>query len=199
MNRFKSVRKSCGLSQKDVCDALHITQSSVSQWETGRTTPDHDTLIRLSKLYNTPIEYLLGIADKGTSSGVRIPVVGCIQAGIPVEAIEEILDWEEIPESMAHGGEFFGLQIRGDSMEPRIKEGDVVIVRKQETAMSGDVAVVLVNGEDATVKRVIINKSGITLDPFNPAYEPIHYTQHDIETLPVQILGVVVELRGKFK
>ena len=83
-------------------------------------------------------------------------------------------------------------------MEPRIKEGDVVIVRQQPEVESGDVAIVLVNGDSATCKKVIINDNGITLIPFNPAYEPVFYTAEQVETLPVRIVGKVVELRGKF-
>lgn len=130
--------------------------------------------------------------------GIKIPVLGYVRAGMPMEAVEEIIDYEEISEEMARQGEYFGLQIKGDSMEPRIKEGDVVIVRKQSDVISGDIAVVMVNGEDATVKKIVKHENGISLLPFNQAYAPLFYTQDEAVSLPVEIIGRVVELRGKF-
>lgn len=129
---------------------------------------------------------------------IHIPVLGRVAAGIPIDAIEEIIDWEDISADMAAGGaEYFGLQIKGDSMEPKISDGDIVIVRKQPDVDSGEIAVVLVNGDDATVKRVKKSAAGITLISNNPAYDPMFYSNEDIEKLPVAILGRVVELRAK--
>ncbi len=130
--------------------------------------------------------------------GIRIPVLGSVAAGIPIEAIEDIVDYEEISEDMSMRGEFFGLKIKGSSMEPRIKEGDVVIVRQQPEVESGDVAIVLVNGDSATCKKVVINEGGITLIPFNLTYQPQFYSAEQVANLPVRIIGKVVELRGKF-
>lgn len=131
-------------------------------------------------------------------SAKSIPVLGDVAAGLPMMAEENIVDYEEVDPAMAASGELFGLRIKGSSMEPRIKEGDVVIVRKQEDVDTGDVAVVLVNGDSATVKRIKKETSGITLIPNNPAYDPKYYSNEDIQRLPVTIVGKVVELRGKF-
>lgn len=132
------------------------------------------------------------------AKGIKIPVLGQVAAGIPMEAIENIVDYEEISESMAAGGEYFGLKIKGSSMEPRIKEGDVVIVRQQPEVESGDVAIVMVNGECATCKKVLFANDGITLLPYNPVFEPMFYSSEQVNELPVRIIGKVVELRGKF-
>ena len=86
---------------------------------------------------------------------VEIKVLGRVAAGIPLEAIEDVIDTEEIPQSLAKTGEFFGLQIHGDSMEPRMCEGDVVIVRQQDDAESGDIVIAMINGHDATCKRLM--------------------------------------------
>ena len=99
---------------------------------------------------------------------------------------------------MASQGEHFALKIKGQSMEPRIFEDDVVIVKKQDDCDSGDIAVVLVNGNEATVKRIKKRPEGLMLIPNNPAYEPMFYSNEEIENLPVRIIGKVVELRGKF-
>lgn len=120
-------------------------------------------------------------------------------AGIPIEAIEEVLDYEEITPEMAATGDFFALQVRGDSMLPTLKDGDVVIVKKQPTVDSGDIAIVLVNGNDATVKEIKESPAGITLIGHNVAvYTPHFYSNADIKNLPVQVLGKVVEMRRKF-
>lgn len=124
------------------------------------------------------------------------PVLGTIPAGVPLEAIGDALDYEELPESMFSGGrEYFALKIQGDSMLLRYEDGDVVILRKQETCESGQDCAVLVNGNDATFKRVRMNEKTLTLQPLNPAYEPMVYTTKEVAELPVRILGVAVELR----
>ena len=133
-----------------------------------------------------------------TEHGVRIPVLGRVVAGIPIEAIEEIIDWEEIPQRMAASGKFFALRVCGHSMEPGIMEGDIVIVRQQEDVDNYDTAIVLVNGDEATVKRVKKQKEGITLIATNTSvYEPHFYSNQEIHDLPVKILGKVVEMRRK--
>ena len=127
-----------------------------------------------------------------------INVLGRVAAGIPLNAVEEIIDTEEIPEEMARTGEYFGLQIKGHSMEPRICDGDVVIVRQQSDVEDGDIAIVLVNGSDGTCKRIKRYQDSLALLPLNPTYEPMIYSKEEVETLPVKIIGKVVELRGKF-
>lgn len=133
---------------------------------------------------------------------IKIPVLGTVPAGIPLEAVEDIVDWEDIPEAMTVGyKEYFALEVKGDSMWPDYLPGDVVIVRKQPTCHSGDDCVVYVNGYDATLKQVRINdiEQSLTLVPRNQSYPPRTYSKEEIETLPVSIAGVVVELRRKIK
>ena len=130
-------------------------------------------------------------------TSVRIPVIGYVKAGIPIEAIEEILDYEEIPEEMALQGDYFALSVRGNSMEPRICEGDIVIVRMQESVDNGDVAVALVGDNETTVKKFFRDEDGIRLIAFNPSFETMVFTPEEVNTLPVKVIGKVVELRGK--
>lgn len=133
------------------------------------------------------------------SKGITIPVLGYVRAGYPIYAEENIIDYEEISTTMAAKGEFFGLRICGNSMEPRMFEGDVVIVRKQPDIENGEIAVVLVNGDEGTVKKVIRSENGIMLVPLNSncSYEPHFYSNEEIENCPVIIAGKVVEVRGK--
>jgi repressor LexA len=118
---------------------------------------------------------------------------------MPIEAVEDIEDYEEIPEAMAARGDFFALRIQGKSMEPKFSDGDVVIVRKQDDIDSGEIGVVIVNGSDATVKKVMKQENGIMLVATNQVvYPPKYYDRKAIEELPVRIIGRVVELRAKF-
>lgn len=199
-NRLKQLRKDKQLSQNELAKELGVRRETVAQWERGENAPTRK-LEELSRIFSVSTDYILGkkTDDHPTPKGVRIPVLGRVMAGIPIEAIQEILDYEEIPESMAKTGEFFALQVHGASMEPTLKEGDVVIVKKQPTADSGDIAIVLVNGNDATVKEIKESPSGITLIGHNVAvYTPKFYSNKEIEELPIQIIGKVVEMRRKF-
>ena len=134
------------------------------------------------------------------TSEYRIPVLGVIPAGIPIEAIEDILDYEEISPEMLNGGkEYFALKIKGDSMSPNYLDGDVVIFLKQDYAENNDDCCVYVNGYDATFKKIRINnKTGIlTLQPINSSYEPLFFNEEEIKNLPVRIIGKAIEIRRK--
>lgn len=199
-SRLRQLRKDKQLSQNELAKELGVRRETVAQWERGENAPTRK-LEELSRIFNVSTDYILGkrIDSRPTPRGVRIPVLGRVMAGIPIEAIQEILDYEEIPESMAKTGEFFALQVHGASMEPTLKEGDVVIVKKQPTVDSGDIAIVLINGNDATVKEVKESPAGITLIGHNVAvYTPKFYSNKEIEELPIQIIGKVVEMRRKF-
>ena len=128
----------------------------------------------------------------------KIPVLGRVAAGIPINAVTDIIDTEEISEDLAKTGDFFALKIKGDSMEPRIVDGDVVIVKQQEDAENGDTVIALVNGDDAVCKRLRKYRDGLELISNNPAYAPMFFDKETIATKPVRIIGKVVELRGKF-
>lgn len=201
-SRIKQLREERGLTQIELAKILKISNTTLSQYETGARVPSDDIKAALADYFSVSLDFLFGRTNQRTKSvespkGVRIPVLGDVAAGLPIEAVENIVDYEEIDQAMAASGEHFGLRLKDDSMEPRMKDGDVVIVRKQEDVKSGDVAVVLVNGDSATVKRIKKGPSGITLIPNNPVYDPMFYSSDEIEQLPVRILGKVVELRGK--
>lgn len=200
MEQLKVLRKREGMTQAEVSAKLGIDRSTYAKYETGQSEPNFDMVQKLASLYSTTVDFLIsGSKIQDCSNGKWIPVLGVVAAGIPIEAVENIIDWEQISAALAATGEFFGLLVKGSSMEPRIREGDVVIVRKQEDADTGDTAVVLVNGESATVKRIKKEPDGgIWLLPNNPAFEPMHYSPAEVASMPVRIIGKVVELRGKF-
>ena len=197
--RLKTLRIQRKMTQSELAKKIYISQPAYSKYEVGTASPNPETLSKIADALDVSVDYLLGSDSQPARPGyIRIPVLGRVAAGIPIDAIEEVIDWEDISAEAAGDGEYFGLQIKGHSMEPKISDGDVVIVRRQPDVDSGDIAVVLVNGDDATVKRIKKSPQGVTLIPSNPAYEPMYYSNEEIESLPVQILGRVFELRAKF-
>lgn len=199
--RLRKARNAFGISQKDLAKRLFISQQAYAKYETGASTPNPETLAAIAKEINVSVDYLLGQTPnpvvKPASTAVRINVYGSVPAGIPVEAIEDIVDWEEIPSSMTTGGqEYIGLRVRGDSMYPKYMDGDTLIIRLQPDCESGQDAVVYINGYDATLKKVIKKQDCIILQPLNPSYEPRVCSYND-EDEPVKILGIVVEIRRK--
>lgn len=135
-----------------------------------------------------------------TTKTVKIPILGKVPAGIPIEAIEDIIGYEEIPASMLRdGNNYFSLKIDGDSMYPDYKTGDIIIIRQQSDCNSGDDCVVMVNGDDATFKRVVKQEKSIILKPLNNEYEPYYFDEYEIMTKPVKIIGVAVEVRRKLR
>lgn len=171
--------------------------------------PAEEDVRALAILLDTTEEYLLGLTDdpgipSDDRTGIKIKVFGEVAAGIPIQQIDnfdpdDANSWEEIDRKTARNGTYFALRIKGESMMPEIKDGAVVIVRKQNTAESGDLAVVAINGDTATCKKVVMAENGIYLMPINPAYPPQFYTNEQIQKLPVRILGVVEEARNKYK
>lgn len=203
--RIRELRRAKGMTLKQLGDVLGMAESTISQYETGKRQPDNETIWKLGEFFGVTVGYLLGVENDRNEStqpnAVRIPVLGSIPAGIPIEAIEDIIDWEEIPTSMCSGGrEYFALLVKGDSMWPDYLPGDVVIVRKTPACESGDVCVVYVNGFEATLKQVKLGEDGsLTTVPRNQNYNPRTYSPEEIQSLPVSIAGVVVELRRKIK
>lgn len=192
-----------GFNQKDIAEKIKTNKSVVSSWINCTRYPRMNTIERLASLFGIEKSDLTD--DKDTSApprvkGVRIPILGKVVAGIPLEAIEDIEGYEEITPAMAAKGEYFALRVKGNSMTPSLQEGDTVIVRKQDYIESGETAIVLVNGDEATVKRVKYQENGVILIGENPTVYPPHfYTKEEIESLPVRIIGKVVESRRNWE
>lgn len=203
-NKIKEYRKLKRMTQKELGEKIGVKHNTVSGYENGTNEPEQDILFKIAAALDVSINDLFPETRSDTTNirrrkkGIRIPVLGYVVAGIPIEAIEDIIDYEEIDEELARTGEFFALLVRGESMEPVLYENDVVIVRKQSTADTGDIAIVLINGDEATIKRIKRKRDGVMLIGYNAAvYEPHFYSNEEIETLPLQILGKVIELRRK--
>ena len=204
-NRIRTALDIRNMKQADLVEKTKIGKSSISTYLSGAYEPKQKNIYRIASALDVDESWLMGFdvpmerknISFQTSKGIKIPVLGRVPAGVPIEAVEDIIDYEEIPVEMAKDGEFFGLQIKGDSMEPRICEGDVVIVRKQDDAESGDLVIAMINGDEATCKRLMKYSDGIRLMPSNPTYEPLYFSNKEIEEKPVKIIGRVVENRQK--
>lgn len=184
-------------SQADLSKDLNLPFTTISNWYRGIRYPRPDKMQLLADYFGIRMEEL--ISNSINNSGIKIPILGTVIAGIPVTAVEDIIGYEEISEKMARCGDYFALKIKGDSMEPKMSKGDIVIVKQQNTVENGQIAIVLVNGDEATVKKVKFRDNGIELIAFNSyVYEPHFYSAKEIDELPVKIIGRVVELRAKF-
>ena len=196
--RIKSAREDLKLTKRELAKRIGVHESSINKYEKGLVDIPLSKISELSRVLNVTEAYLMGWEDEQKTQGLQIPVLGTVAAGIPITAVEDILDYEEVPQSWGNQGEFFGLRIKGDSMQPKMDDGDVVIVRQQSDANSGDTVIALVNGDDATCKKLQKTENGIMLVSTNPNYLPMFFTNEEIQTKPVVILGKVVELRSKF-
>ncbi|MDI6872505.1 MAG: transcriptional repressor LexA [Bacillota bacterium] len=197
---LRRLREERGLRQDDLARKLLVGKSAVSQWERGKRTPDPTTLARLADFFNVSTDYLLGrspIPDTfpfrpiPTGPMVQVPIVGTIRAGEPILAAQNIEGYCPVAANEVAGGEHFFLRVKGDSMVgARIQEGDLVLVRRQADVDDGDIAVVMVNDEEATIKRVYREGGRWLLKAENPNLRPLVVDKRD-----VRIIGKVVQLR----
>ena len=194
---------------KKAMDAKHVTayriskdigvhQSNFTHWARDEYVPGMETLKKLSHYLNVSVDYLLNGPQEGEPERetTHIPVLGIVPCGVPIEAIEDIVEWIEVVPSMVK--DHFGLIAKGDSMYPYIMNKDILIVKHTPEVSSGKIAIVKVNGDEAVCKKLIYSDSGITLMSFNVNYDPMTYTKEQIETLPVTVIGEVVEIRRRF-
>lgn len=204
--RLSIALSNANMKPQELANRSEVNKASISQYINGSHKPSNISAGKMASVLQVNPLWLMGfdvpmveVVPKVISKkGVTINVLGRVAAGIPIEAVEDIIDTEEIAEELAKTGTFFGLQIHGNSMEPKFSEGDVVIVRQQSDAESGDIVIATVNGNNATCKRLKKYETGIALLSTNPDYDPMIFTNEEIENKPVRILGKVVELRAKF-
>ena len=202
--RLKELRKACGLSQGALAKELGLSQQAVGKWETGRSTPDPATLAALASFFKVSVDYLLGCGAAPMPGHVlpylaaeecQIPVIGTVRAGFGALAFEE--DYGTEPASVKDPDSYFYLLVRGDSMEPRIQDGDLALVHKQDTLENGDLGVLIYGDEgEGTLKRYIQRGNCVVLQPFNPAYKEMVIKGEELNHL--HIAGRVVETKAKW-
>ena len=199
---IKRIRERYNLTQDELGEIAGVSGGAVSTWERGTAEPRMGAVQRISDHLGISKSDIVDDVDSNVepiklSSSITIPVYDRVPAGVPIEAIESIDEYIDVPAEYAKGGKkLFGLKVKGDSMYPKYLDGDIIVVREESDCESGQDCVVYVNGYDATLKKVIKKADHIILQPLNPEYEPIMYEYND-EEHPVNIAGVVVEIRRK--
>lgn len=201
--RFSTLVKENDIEIQKLVEMLGLrSKSTIYRYMNGEMAPKVTTVKYLSEIFNVNPIWLMGydvpkeIKHKKLET-IKIPIVGRVAAGCPILAEEEIIDTVDIPKDwLKDGYNYFGLRVKGDSMFPRILDGDYVIVRQQNEINSGNIGIILINGDEAVVKEVYITNEGITLKSYNPMYPDMVFSKKDVVTKPVTIIGRVVKMIG---
>ena len=197
----KNLNYYMNINQKDRNDLardLDLPYTTITSWCKAEFYPRIDKIQLLANYFNIQKSDLVESKSRTKNNPALVFVYGTIPAGIPMECIEDIIDTEEISADMLRGGkQYFGLRVKGNSMEPDYLDGDTLILERTDDCESGDDCVVMVNGDDGTFKRVFKNENGIILQPLNSEYAPMVFTNEQIENLPVKVIGIVEEIRRK--
>lgn len=205
---LKYIREKKGISKNKLGEMVGVNQSTIGRWETKEITPSIDKVEEVSKILNVPLPELL-IKDLSFNNGeiinldsdiIKIPVLGTIKAGIPIESQTNIIDYIDIPRIWTKGNKkFYGLKISGDSMYPKYSSDDVVIFEQNDdlTLFNGKDCAIMINGTESTFKKLIVNDNGIILQAYNSEYSPMIYTKEQVENLPIKVVGIAKEKRTK--
>ena len=211
--RIAKARKAAALTKKELAEKIQVAPSTIGRYEDGQIGRLKKPVVySIAEVLDVNAHWLLCISPfidskdammdskalENSTRAVRIPIIGRVAAGVPLEAVENLVGYEEISVHTSRLGDLFALWVKGDSMAPRICDGDVVIIKKQQSVKNGDIAVVMVGNADATLKKIKISEAGITLIAYNPVvYEPHFYTYAEVESLPVSIIGKAIEIRRR--
>ncbi len=199
-DNIKFLRKEKGLSQRRLADDLQVTQQAVGKWETGKSAPDTDMLRKIAEYFKTSVDFILGV-DKLVENAVAlnsgdyaIPIIGTVKAGFNALAYNDDLGVEYA--NVRNPEEYFYLIVKGDSMEPRIKDGDLALVHKQNTLNDGELGVIVYGDNEGTLKKFVKKGNTVILQPFNPEYEAKVLTGEELND--VYIAGKVIETKTKW-
>lgn len=203
MNRIKKLREELGYTQQDLANKLNGSKSVIGLYENEMRKPSLEILVKLSEIFDCSIDYILCKTDikNAVINVAKIPILGTVKAGYDWLAEENVVDYITLKENIPNIKEYYALKITGDSMLPLLSKGDLVIVHDQDDVESGQTAVILINGEEATVKKVVKTNEGIELHSMNPYYPVKKFTYEDMKSIPVKIIGRVKEakIKGAFE
>lgn len=196
MSTLYELRIAKGLSQQAIADALQMSRVNYTNIENGKRNLTKDNALRLAELLGVSVDELFGRSEpqKDSINDVplkykKFPVYGFIACGDPEDMTDYIVDEEWIDDSVYEGRDICLCICRGNSMAPYIEDGDLVILDRNFDLVNGKIYAVQVNGEMATLKKVVKSQDGLDLIPLNPDYHKIHYSPKQCEQLPVRILG----------
>lgn len=191
---LKELRRKNNITQSELADKLGVVPTTVSAWERGANKPTMDKVTMMADLFQVSVSSFF--EDGFDQSIIRIPILGIIACGEPILADQNIDDYKERSVENLPKGNVFYLRAKGDSMEPLIHEGSLVLIREQSDVENGEIAAVLVNGnEEATLKRVRKFGDTVLLESINDNYEPYLITKDN----PARILGKAIEFVFEFQ
>ena len=212
--RLKQLRKEHGYTQRQLAQKLQVDQTAVSYWEQGKTNPDMERQIALADLFSVSVDYLWGREARSSSPAegwlskravpaepgngeVMVPILGSVRAGTGGLAEQQIIGYEPAPARYLSGGQrCFWLEVEGDSMQPRIEPGDMILVQARPSIDSGDLAVVTVDDDEGVVKKVFYGRDWIELRSFNPYYPPRRFEGEDVGR--IRVMGKVVKSERRY-
>lgn len=198
---------------------IHMLEKNVNPSTNKPINPSIETLKLLANAMNMDLDFLLKQLDSEQqiylneeeykkqfektdvlgNPVVSIPLLGSVKAGYDYLAQENWIGTVDVETSLVgNGKDFFALKVKGDSMAPVFLEEDIVIVKKQNDCENNEFAIVIINGDEGTLKKIKKTDNGIILQPLNPAYGPVMYTKEEMETIPVLIAGIVKQLKREF-
>ena len=199
MNNIKKLRSKFGINQTELGNKIGLSARAIGFYESSDRDIPTSKLQKIADYFNVSTDYVLGRSNDLQDDVKQIPLLGKIQAGEPTTMFLDVIDYIDIPADMARGNkELFALKTTGKSMEPNFIEGDILIFEKTEDCENGQFCAVSVNGDDATFKKVTKTDAGIMLQPLNPDFETKFYTNEQIASLPVTIIGVLKQIRRNF-
>lgn len=205
MLALKQIRESLGISQAEAARRLNMSRQKYGNYELGKRQADYETLLQIAEVFGTTVDRIIG--NRSTESTVepvaspvefvRIPVIGEAAAGMHCLADMTVIDYVSCDSALLQSGyDYVYLRVQGDSMEPELREGDLVLVRVQDTIESGEYAVVIVDGEDGLVKKIEIDSKHIALISENPYYPPRRFEKSEMNR--IRIFGKVISSQRRY-
>lgn len=205
-NRLREAMKLKNIKASELSEKANIPKSAISQYLSGLYEAKQKSIFKLSKVLNVDEAWLMGYdvpmeksakLDPNIILTKKVPILGKISAGLPLYAEEQLEGYMMVPETIIKKGiEYFCLRVKGDSMNIKFNNGDLVLVQKQDTLENGEIGAIRVNGFDATVKRFKMQGDLVILEPMstNPKHTVQIYNPKDVE---IQIIGKVIWYMGK--
>lgn len=193
--KLRALRKDKNMTQVDLAKALNLDKSSIAKYESAGIIPSVDTLQKIAGLFNVSIDYLLNAPLGNINNIVNVEIIGTVVAGANGVATYEFLGVSQAI-NINNKDEYKYLKVRGDSMSPQILEGDLALVRLQSDVDNGDLAVVIIDGEEGVIKKVQKAENSISLISFNPMYDTRVFIGKDMAK--INIFGKVVKVERAY-
>lgn len=179
-------------NKNDLARDLDLPYTTITSWYNGEFYPRIDKIQLLANYFDIKKSDLVEDKSKFNNNNKRaFPLLGLVKAGYDYLASENIIGYVSIDKNISDPENYFALKVTGDSMQPVLYENDIVIVRKQNDIENGQIAIVIIDGEEATVKKIIKYDDYIELVAFNSYYPPKRLTKND----NFKIIGKVIEAR----